>query len=389
MNILMVHPHDIYSRGEPWTVRILYIAKEFVKKGHRVKLVYFPLLWQAHKQQESLEGVITIPLPRMHGPHIFLSNIRTLSKLARWSDIVHFQKCFYHAAIPAIVAACLYRKPLHYDWDDWEVKIYEVSTQESPLRNLVKYFLNILERTIPKVADSVSVASSRLRLECEKLGVGRDIIFDAHVGADITKFHPQVSGESVRKEYGLKKPLVLYLGQLHGGQYAELFVKTAARITSEYQKDFSFMIVGDGYLAEELKKTAQRLNLNGKLIFAGAVPHEVVPQYISCADVCVACFEENEVTKCKSPLKIVEYMASGKAIVASNVGEVPGMIGEAGILTPAGDIDALARGIIELIENSRLRRNVEALARRRAEKEYNWTVTAENLLHAYKKSLYS
>ncbi len=140
MNILMVHPHDIYSRGEPWTVRILYIAKEFVKKGHRVKLVYFPLLWQAHKQQESLEGVITIPLPRMHGPHIFLSNIRTLSKLARWSDIVHFQKCFYHAALPAIIAAFVNNKPVHYDWDDWETKIFYYS---NPKQIVVGEVLNL------------------------------------------------------------------------------------------------------------------------------------------------------------------------------------------------------------------------------------------------------
>ena len=43
MKILMIHPHDIYSVSEPWTIRITSIAHEFVKKGHEVKLVYFPL----------------------------------------------------------------------------------------------------------------------------------------------------------------------------------------------------------------------------------------------------------------------------------------------------------------------------------------------------------
>ncbi len=147
------------------------------------------------------------------------------------------------------------------------------------------------------------------------------------------------------------------------------------------------MIAGDGYQAGELKKLGQRLNLNGKLIFAGAIPHELVPQYIAAADVCLACFEENEVTLCKSPLKIVEYMASGKAIVASNVGEVPRMLKRAGILTPPGDVNSLADGILKILQDPVLKNNLEKLARERAEKEYNWAVTAESLLNAYGKAI--
>jgi glycosyltransferase involved in cell wall biosynthesis len=286
-----------------------------------------------------------------------------------------------------MIAAFLRKKPLHYDWDDWEVKIYEVSTQPGMLRNLIGKFLNTLERTIPKIVDTVSVASHRLKIECEKLGVDKSRIFDAHVGADITKFHPGISGKVVRQKYGLKKPLVLYLGQLHGGQYVELFVETASKIINNYKKELSFMIVGDGYRAEELKKLASGLNLDGKLIFTGAVSHELVPQYIAAADVCVACFQENEVTLCKSPLKIVEYLALGKAIVASNVGEVPNMLDNAGILTPPGDADSLAEGILKILKDSNLKNNLERLARKRAQEKYNWTVTAGNLLIAYRKAI--
>ena len=333
MNILMVHPHDIYSPSEPWTVRIVYIAREFAKKGHNVKLIYFPLEWDKQKTLELDRGIIVIPFSRKLGLHILISNILRLYRIAKWADVIHFQKCFYHAAIPAIVAALFRKKPVHYDWDDWEVKIYEASTQPSLLRNFILNFLDILETAIPKIVDTGSVASTRLKIECRKLGVAENRIFDAHVGADILKFHPAVSGEAIRRRYGLAKPLVLYLGQLHGGQYVELFIEAASRIINDYQKDFSFMIVGDGYRAEELKKLAQGLNLDGRMVFVGAISHDRVPQYIAAADVCVACFQKNDVTSSKSPLKIVEYMASGKAIVASNVGEAPNMLARAGILT--------------------------------------------------------
>ncbi len=387
MNILMLHPHDIYSDAEPWTVRIVYIAKEFIKKGHNVKLVYFPLDWREKIRQESSEGIVTVPFPRMHGPGIFISNIKKLYNLAEWADIIHFQKCFYHAAIPAIIAAFIRNKPMHYDWDDWEVKIYEVSTQPSMLRNLIWSFLNILENTIPKIVDTVSVASMRLKIKCERLGLDKDRIFEAHVGADITRFHPSISGESIRQRYKIEKPLILYLGQLHGGQYVELFIEAASKLVNDHRKDLSFMIVGDGYQAGELRKFAQKLNLNGKLIFTGAVSHELVPQYIAAADICVACFQENEVTMCKSPLKIVEYLASGKAIVASNVGEVPNMLGGAGILTNPGDVNSLVEGILKLLADENLKNNFEELARQRAEEEYNWTVTARNILNAYEKAI--
>ena len=384
----MVHPHDIYSNSEPWTVRIVYIAKEFVKKGHNVKLVYFPLQWNKQKPLELQKGIIVIPLCRKLGVHNLIRNSTILFRMAKGIDVIHFQKCFYHASIPAIIAALLRKKPIHYDWDDWELKIYEVSTEPGMIRSLIWHFLNLLENIIPKITDTVSCSSQRLKIECEKLGVDKSRIFDAHVGADIAQFNPSVSGEVIRKKYCIGKPLILYLGQLHGGQYVELFIEAASQLINSYKKDFSFMIVGDGYQAEELKRLTLRLNLDGGFIFAGAVPHNLVPQYIAAADVCVACFKENEVTLCKSPLKIVEYLASGKAIVANRVGEVPNMIQEAGILCPPGDAQSLAAGIINVLEDKELRERLEKLARQRAEEEYNWSVTAENILHAYHRAIH-
>lgn len=387
MNILMLHPHDICSQVEPWAVRIVYIAKEFSRKGHHVKLVYFPLVWAGQKPLELEERITVIPFCRRLGAHILMYNMLKFCKLADWAEVIHFQKCFYHAALPAITAAMFKNKPLHYDWDDWEVKIYEVSTEPGVFRNCIRNFLDILENAIPKLADTVSVASLRLKLECEKLGIPGERIFDAHVGADIERFHPGISGESIRNKYGIDKELVLYLGQLHGGQYVELFIETASRVVNDYQRDVFFMIVGDGYRADELKGLAHKLNLDGKVIFTGAVNHDMVPEYIAAAHICVACFRENEVTVCKSPLKIVEYLASGKPIVASNVGDVPVMMGGAGILVPPGNVNALAEGILRFLDDGELRRISGELARKRAEEEYNWVVTAGNLLDAYKKAI--
>jgi len=69
------------------------------------------------------------------------------------------------------------------------------------------------------------------------------------------------------------------------------------------------------------------------------------------------------------------------------VGKVSNMIGEAGLLIPPGDAFFLADRIIKVLPDNNLRKNLERLARQRAEKEYNWTVTAKNLLNAYEERL--
>ncbi len=388
MNILMIHPHDIYSDVEPWTVRIVYLAKEYARKGHKVKLVYFPLSSAVcFEPHELVEQVTVFPFSRKLGVGVLIANILKLYKIAGWAEVIHFQKCFYHAALPAVIAAFLRRIPLHYDWDDWEAKIYEASTQPGILRDFIKNFLYFLESTLPKVSDTVSVSSHRLRLECEKLKADRTKIVQAHVGADLTMFNPAISGEAVRRRLKIQKTLVLYLGQLHGAQYAQLFIEAASRLINDLKQDMMFMIFGDGYLSQSLKALSIELDLEERIIFTGSIRHEAVPEYLAAADVCVGCFEENEVTLCKSPLKIAEYMASGRPVVASNVGEVGRMLGGSGILTLPGDPVSLAEGILKLVKNDSLRKELAFLARRRAETEYNWTVTAENILDAYRMVL--
>ena len=375
----MVHPQDIFSLSEPWTVRIKKIAQEFVKKGHKVKLVYFPL-GNKDLVDKILRGVETIPFCRKKWA--VFKNIKKMKELGKWADVIHFQKCFHYAALPALFASYFSNKPIHYDWDDWEYKIYESGCPSK----LIGYYLDLLERTIPKLADTTSVASSHLKKLALSLEVSNERIVYAHVGADLELFNPQVDGSSIRDRYGISKHLVLYQGQLHGSQYAELFINSAELILKS-NENITFMVVGGGYDLNRLMNLVKSKGIVDKVIFTGFVEHEEVPLYIAASDVVVACFEDNEITRCKSPLKIAEYMASGKAIVASDVGEVKNMAGEACLLTKPGDANSLAKGILTLLKNKNLRRSMGKQARKRAEKLYNWHVTSDNLLKAYSIAL--
>lgn len=386
MRILMVHPHDITSISEPWTRRIKAIAQEFVKNGNKVKLAYFPLFCNYGTSSALDADYEAIPLSRGIDPFTFFKNTFSLLKLSIWADIVHFQKCHHYAALPAVLAAYLTGKPLHYDWDDWEEMIwYESNPDRNWNTSFIGHSFKVLERILPLLSDTVSVSSQRLRDLAVKFGVGENDIYPAPVGADLKEFSPDIKAGGIKEKYNIFGPLVLYIGQLHGAQYIDLFIRAAKEVSSK-EPEAVFMIVGEGFMERNLKELASRLGISDKVIFTGALPHSDIPQYIVAADICVAAFKDTKVTRCKSPLKIVEYMACAKAIVASNVGEVRRMLGGAGVLVDPGNANSLAEGILRLIGDKDLRERLGKFARMRAEEKYNWSTTAVNLTEAYLKS---
>ncbi len=382
LKIVMLHPHDIYSTKEPWTIRIVEIAQKFTQFGHELKLIYFPLPKKERGKLKSdkIKDFETIPFSRRS--YHLIHNILRFRKYAKWADIIHFQKCFSNAVLPAFFGAYLYNKPVHYDWDDWEYEIYN----SSPPSKIFGFYLNTMEKTIPKLVDSISVASYRLKELAVNLGFPENKIAMAHVGVNLDRFNPNIDGKEIRKKYGLKKKVVLYLGQLNGAQYAELVIKAYNEII-QARKDISLLIVGGGSYLSKLKEFTKKLGLEKNVVFTGFVHDEDVPKCIASADVTVASFEKNKITECKSPLKIVEYLGSGKAIVASDVGEIKRMVGDAGIIVQPGNVKEIVGAVLKILDNERLKKKLEINARKHAEKNFNWDITSNNILDVYSKVL--
>jgi len=384
MRILLLHPHDIFDSHEPWTIRIESIAREFVRMGHDVKLIHFIYETSIEKLTFHPYGFEIISLKRHGGLGVFTHNLKEIMQEIKWADIVHFQKCFHYVSLPVLLGSLVYAKPVHYDWDDYEEAIYTASAH--PPNWMVHFFLRTFERMLPRLVDTISVSSNELKKMCLDLGVSPERIFDAPVGADLQTFGKHINGEHIRKRYNPPGKLVLYLGQLNGAQYTNLFIEAVSKLKKE-SPDTRYLIIGSGTKFKQLKKLTQQLGVGDIIRFVGAIRHELVPQYLSAGDIAVACFEDNEITRCKSPLKVVEYLAAGKAIVASAVGEVKTMLDKCGVLVKPGSARALAEGILSLLEDDERVCELSILARKRAEEKYNWYVVAQNLIRAYKVAL--
>jgi glycosyltransferase involved in cell wall biosynthesis len=123
------------------------------------------------------------------------------------------------------------------------------------------------------------------------------------------------------------------------------------------ERDVTLEIVGDGELREELERLTKELGLGGVVRFHGALSREEVAELMRACDLFVlpSLFEN-------LPVVLIEAMASGLPAVATRVGGVPELVdGQAGLLVPPEDPEALARAIAEALE-SRERFDPEALA---------------------------
>jgi len=147
-----------------------------------------------------------------------------------------------------------------------------------------------------------------------------------------------------------------------------------------------FLLVGSGSLHAEVEKQLE--TEGGRVIFTGSVGHDRVPALLDACDILVAphvpLADGSEFFG--SPTKVFEYMAMGKAIVASRLGQIGEVLvdRETALLVQSGNVEELAAAIVKLIESEELRKRLGARAREVAEKEHTWMHNAQRVLDAYK-----
>ena len=123
------------------------------------------------------------------------------------------------------------------------------------------------------------------------------------------------------------------------------------------------------------------------MIFTGAVAHGRVPALLDACDILVAphvpLADGSEFFG--SPTKIFEYMAMGKGIVASRLGQIGEVLsdGETAMMVEPGDVGQLRDAILRMIESRELRERLGARAREVAVQNHTWVHNARRVLDAY------
>jgi glycosyltransferase involved in cell wall biosynthesis len=251
-----------------------------------------------------------------------------------------------------------------------------------PLRN--RRLFESIEEVNLRHAHLVSVVSAPLRDELVARGVTAERIVVLPNGVDVERYRPDVDGCSVRMRHGLGKATVIgFIGTFGVWHGAAVLARAAARVLA-VRPDASVLFVGDGQERRECERILERAGLAQRVVFTGLVPQEEGPAHLAAMDILVAPHVANADGSrfFGSPTKLFEYMAMGRAIVASRLEQIAEVLEDVrtALLVPPGDEASLAGAILRLVDDAGLRRSLGNEARNAAVERHTWRARAAALV---------
>ena len=236
-------------------------------------------------------------------------------------------------------------------------------------------------------ADYIVVVSEPLRQDLLAMGLPDERILVNPNGVDPTRFHPHVDGSAVRTCYGFAPNQIVVgftgtFGVWHGVPVlAEILAPVLAA-----DPRIRFLLVGDGELRYLIEEAVARHGLDDCIVRTGLIPHDQIPAHLAACDVLLSPHTPQADGRefFGSPTKLFEYMAMGKAIVASNLGQI-GLALEnevSALLTEPGNATQVIEAVLRLASDADLRDRLGAAARHAALEGYTWDANARRLLQA-------
>jgi glycosyltransferase involved in cell wall biosynthesis len=213
-----------------------------------------------------------------------------------------------------------------------------------------------VERAIWRRPDFLVAISKELRADLEAAGVPPGRIRVLPNAVDLSLFHKEAERAPLRNKLGLDGRFVIgFVGTFKPWHGVDLLL-TAFRELHRDDSSTHLLLVGHGPMYVELAQEVARAGLTTAVTFAGSVPHEDVPSYIAAMDVAVAPAPALD-RFYFSPLKIFEYMAMCRPVVAARIGQIAQAItdGANGLLFEPGDVTGLVRQIRRLKQDPKLR----------------------------------
>jgi glycosyltransferase involved in cell wall biosynthesis len=248
--------------------------------------------------------------------------------------------------------------------------------------------LERFERLNLEAAERVFVVSDVERRNLLRAGIPEEKIVVNPNGVDTEKFRPGIGGATVRQALAVSEsePLAGFVGTF-GPWHGVLTLAEAITMLPDDSR-VRFLLVGAGKYREEVERIIRAAGQERRVIFTGHVDHERVPALLDACDILlsphVPLADGSEFFG--SPTKLFEYMAMGKGIVASRLGQIGDVLSdqETALLTEPGDARQLADAILRLSDSPELRERLGAAAREAAIERHTWKRNAGRVLDSYR-----
>lgn len=370
MNIVMVTPTYPPTQGGVQT-QVNLLAETLNKRGHKITIITERV--EDALDVEIVEGITIFRLPPplvkldpWRSYFFIRKNINTIKTILKEekADVIHI-----HHANRSFAYAYLLKKhfttpivsTIHVSWlgnplyREWRMDIKE------PIRRALKLLPGLwFDKQSIISADFVIAISKHFEKVCKEIrGDGRVTTIPNAI--DLNQFNPDVQTSSnILNTDGYN---ILCSGRL-SPEKGQIYLVRALKTIDNF-KNFHVFFMGASEPKEKKKIEilASKLKLKNYVHFIPPVPYDQVPQVYNNADLIVV-----PSTSESSGLVILENMALGNVVVASNVGGVPELIedGITGLLVPPKNPNALAETIIKALEDWELRNKIKTNAIKRA-----------------------
>lgn len=194
-------------------------------------------------------------------------------------------------------------------------------------------------------------------------------------GVDTEAFRPRT--ERWRRPDG--PPTIGFIGRMLPGKGLNVLASALAQIKGEAWR---LLVVGEGPEREVFEQQLRDAGLRDRAEFTGAIDFALVPEYFHQLDLMVIPTETTKRIREQFGRVIVEAMASGVPVIGSTCGAIPEVIGDAGLVFPEGNVDALATALRQLLSDEALRERIVQAGLDRVG-QFSWETVAEKTYELY------
>jgi glycosyltransferase involved in cell wall biosynthesis len=241
-----------------------------------------------------------------------------------------------------------------------------------------------VERINLRAANRVIVVSEVQRDELVRGGVPASKVVVNPNAVDPRVFRPEAGGADVRRRLGLGSEVVIGFSGTFGEWHGIPTLAAALPLVLDARPHARWLLIGDGPLRGIIENVVKSHGLDERVQRVGMVRHAEMPAYLAACDILVSPHgrQADGGEFFGSPTKLFEYMASGRPIVASAVGQIAEVLADDGsaLLVAPNDAEALAAAVIRLIDDACLRARLGQAARLAAEQHHTWRQNAERVL---------
>jgi len=360
-------------------IHVAEMIKAFRKLGHEVKVV--SLIGEQTNVATKKQGNLT-RLKKLLPGFLFelgeiaynLHGYRSLSRAVKifQPDFIYDRYISYNYS--AVAVGRRYGLPVLLEVNS----PYSYQKQTFDEKLLFKNLSRTFERRICQDASKVITVSTPLKKFLISVGVPESKIVVMPNGADPDVFDLNVDSSDTRKQIGAEGKIIIgFTGILRPWHGLELLMQAFEAIAQKHEQ-VHLLIVGDGPIRGEIEADAEKRGLSEKVTITGRQNHNLVNRYVAAMDIAVS----PRATFYASPMKILEYMAMGKAIVAPDMENIRDLLKhkEDGFLFQEENISELTTGLQVLIEKETFRKTLGENARKKIENERTWSHNARDVI---------